>query len=119
MSTSDDVTDDATVDAALHELFRATQLHLAAVRAASAPNDPAVSDAFGALSDAALAYDDAVFEAYGDVTPFADIDALDDEDDDEDSGTDTDTDDELDHYPETATDADDDDLDDIEIVERV
>ncbi|GAA1750498.1 hypothetical protein [Luedemannella helvata] len=62
---------DSVLDDALAEVVRAAQAHLAAVRAAAGrPDDDAVWQAYVALNNAARAYDDALNDAHGEVTPW-------------------------------------------------
>ena len=84
----------------------ALEAHLAAASRRTGEADPAVAAAFQILADAFNAYDEALYEAYDEVTPFVLYDeAEDDEDDDEDDDLDDDLDDE---------DDEDDDLDDVD-----
>jgi hypothetical protein len=62
---------DSILDAALADLVGAAEAHLAAVRAAAGrPDDDAVWQAYVALNNAARAYDDALNDAHGEVTPW-------------------------------------------------
>ena len=63
------------VHAALDELKAALDAHLAAVEARSGENDPRVQSAYDALASAGEAYDDALFSAYEEVTPFGPVEA--------------------------------------------
>jgi hypothetical protein len=76
----------AQVRAAIEGLKAALDAHLAAVEARAGENDPHVQAAYDALASAGEAYDDALFSAYEEVTPFgpveSDIEDEDDEDDD-------------------------------------
>lgn len=58
-----------------------THLELSAVRRGE--NDPAVVTAYNKVADAFVAYDDALLDAFGEVTP---LDVYSDEDDEEDEG---------------------------------
>src|SRR4051794_31163346 len=85
--------------AALDRLVAALEAHLQAASRRTGEADPAVASAFQILADAFTAYDEALYAAYDEVTPFvlydeADDDDLDDEDDDLDDDDD-DEDDEL------------------------
>ncbi|MDP9416570.1 MAG: hypothetical protein M3P48_01760, partial [Actinomycetota bacterium] len=51
-------------------LKSAIDWHLAACEARSGENDRGVQEAYEALREAAQTYDDALFEAYDEVTPF-------------------------------------------------
>jgi hypothetical protein len=53
---------------------------LAAASARRGDGDPAVEAAFFAVADAFEVYDDALYEAYGEVTPLQVIDEEDDDD---------------------------------------
>jgi len=60
----------AEVRAAAAELTTALQAHLSAVERMVAEQDPAVQRAYDALRTALSRYDDLVFDAYGEVTPY-------------------------------------------------
>ena len=90
--------------AALVTFVTALERHLEAASSRRGENDPAVVAAYQAVAEAFDAYEDALMEAFEEVTPlevFTDDDFDDDDDDDED-----DEDDDLD-------DEDDDDDDDM------
>src|SRR4051794_39286552 len=94
--------------AALDRLVAALEAHLQAASRRSGEADPAVVSAYQTLADAFETYDEALYAAYDEVTPFVlyeDADDLDDEDDDED---DDDEDDEDDDDLEGVDDLDDD-----------
>ena len=83
--------------AALDRLVAALEAHLQAASRRTGEADPAVASAFQILADAFTAYDEALYAAYDEVTPFvlydeADDDDLDDEDDDLDEDDDEDDD---------------------------
>ena len=85
--------------AALDRLVAALEAHLQAASRRTGEVDPAVASAFQILADAFTSYDEALYAAYDEVTPFvlydeAEEDDLDD-DDDEDDDDDDDLDDEL------------------------
>lgn len=94
-----------------------THLELSAVRRGE--NDPAVVTAYNKVADAFVAYDDALLDAFGEVTP---LDVYSDEDDDIDDAAVVDEGDDFDDPPEGARgyvglddeeyDVDDDDDDD-------
>jgi hypothetical protein len=71
------------VRAAVQALKAALDAHLAAVEARAGENDPNVQAAYDALASAGEAYDDALFSAYEEVTPFGPVETLDESDDDE------------------------------------
>jgi hypothetical protein len=67
----------AHLDAALESVINAARAHLAAVRSADGRvDDDGVWKAYVDLNNASYAYDDALLEAYGEVTPW-DVDAID------------------------------------------
>ncbi len=76
----------AQVRAAIEGLKAALDAHLAAVEARAGENDPHVQAAYDALASAGEAYDDALFSAYEEVTPFGPVESrrreIEDEDDD-------------------------------------
>jgi hypothetical protein len=81
----DDIEIPATPDqvrTAVAGLKSALDAHLAAVEARAGENDPNVQAAYDALASAGEAYDDALFSAYEEVTPFGPVES-DDEDDEE------------------------------------
>ena len=69
---------------ALQSLTSALEEHLAAASARRSEGDPAVEAAFFAVADAFEAYDDALYEAYGEVTPLEVIDSDDEDEEDQD-----------------------------------
>ncbi|MGP4031973.1 hypothetical protein [Pseudarthrobacter sp. 1C304] len=69
---------------ALQSLTSALEEHLASASARRGAGDPAVEAAFFAVADAFEVYEDALYEAYGEVTPLEVIEDDSDEDDDED-----------------------------------
>ena len=94
--------------AALDRLVAALEAHLTAAQHRRGEQDPGVEAAYAALSDAFESYDEALYDAYDEPTPFVLYeDVEDDEDDDED-------DDEAEDAEEGDTEPDDaeDDLDD-------
>lgn len=68
--------------AALDRMVAALEAHLGACQRRRGDEDPAVESSFRALADAFEHYDEALYSAYDEVTPFV-LDE-DDEDDDED-----------------------------------
>jgi hypothetical protein len=73
--------------AALANLTASLERHLEASASRRGENDPTVVAAYQAVADAFDLYDDALLEAYGEVTPleiYSGDDEGDDEDDDED-----------------------------------
>lgn len=94
--------------AALDRLVAALESHLSASENRRSERDPAVEAAYRTLADAFETYDDALYDAHGEVTPFELYDDQEDEREDSDDDPDEDSDDEDD---ETA---DVDDLSDVE-----
>jgi len=76
--------------AALSTLVAALQTHLELSAVRRGEDDPAVVAAYQKVADAFVAYDDALLDAFGEVTP---LDIYSDEDDDEDLDDDLDDDD--------------------------
>ncbi|WP_431812962.1 hypothetical protein [Kocuria sp. cx-455] len=75
--------------AALQTLVNAFEEHLAAAANRRSDNDPAVDGAYLSIADAFDAYEEALYEAYDEVTPLTvfaedESDSDDDDDDDED-----------------------------------
>jgi hypothetical protein len=82
--------------AALDRLIAALEAHLSAAGRRAGEADPAVVSAYQVLADAFESYDEALYDAYDEVTPFVlyddaedaladdEIDDEDDEDDEED-----------------------------------
>ncbi len=83
----------------LEALLSALQEHLAAATNKRGDDDPALEHAYYALADSFEAYEDALYDATGEVTP---LDIFEDDDDDDDDGFET-------------FDDDDDDFDEIDI----
>ena len=79
--------------AALQALVNAFEEHLVAASNRRSDDDPAVDGAYLALADAFDAYEEALYNAYDEVTPltvFAEEDDSDDDDDDDDYDEDED-----------------------------
>lgn len=77
--------------AALANLMTALERHLEASASKSGEDDPTVMAAYDDLADAFEAYDDALLQAYGEMTPMeiyegAEDDGDEDEEDDEEDG---------------------------------
>lgn len=87
--------------AALDRLVAALEAHLQAASRRTGEADPSVVSAYQTLADAFETYDEALYSAYDEVTPFVlyedveDADDLDDDDEDDDD-QDDDEDDDLD-----------------------
>ena len=92
--------------AALDRLVEALEAHLAASAARRGPSDAAVARAYDTLADAFETYDEALYTAYEETTPF-DLYDEDDEDDDEDEVLDQDA---VSDDDEEVVDIDEDDL---------
>jgi hypothetical protein len=76
--------------AALSTLVAALQTHLELSAVRRGEDDPAVVAAYQKVADAFVAYDDALLDSFGEVTP---LDIYSDEDDDDDLDDDLDDDD--------------------------
>src|SRR4051794_21419138 len=87
--------------AALDRLVAALEAHLQAASRRTGEADPAVASAFHTLADAFTAYDESLYAAFDEVTPFVLYDETDEDDEDDDDLDDED-------------DEDDDDLEDID-----
>jgi hypothetical protein len=74
---------------ALQSLTSALEEHLVAASTRRGDGDPSVEAAFFAVADAFEVYEDALYEAYNEVTP---LQVFDDEEDDEDIEVDDDED---------------------------
>ena len=77
--------------AALQALVSAFEEHLVAASNRRSDDDPAVDGAYIAIADAFDAYEEALYDAYDEVTPltvFAEEDDSDDEDEDDDDSDD-------------------------------
>ncbi len=106
--------------AALDRLVAALEAHLTAAEQRRGSEDPAVVHAYDTLADAFETYDEALFDSYGETTPFEiyDDDDLDDELGDEDDleledlNPDDDFDDHID--PEVGDQADDDSVESVD-----
>ncbi|MEN8582413.1 hypothetical protein B1A87_006875 [Arthrobacter sp. KBS0703] len=77
---------------ALQSLTAALEEHLVAASNRRGDGDPSVEAAFFAVADAFEVYEDALYEAYNEVTP---LQVFDDEEDDEDEGNEVDDDEDL------------------------
>ncbi|MFD0481284.1 primosomal protein [Kineococcus sp. GCM10028916] len=92
--------------AALARLVATLEDHLAASANRRGETDPAVADAYQRVADAFEAYEEALYDAYDEVTPFVLYDDVEDdrEDDDEDDEDDDPEDDESDSDDEDSED---------------
>ena len=96
--------------AALDRLVAALEAHLQAASRRTGEADPAVVSAYQTLADAFETYDEALYAAYDEVTPFVlyeDAEDSEDEDEDEDD-EDDDEEDDLDDDLDASDDIDDD-----------
>jgi hypothetical protein len=97
--------------AALDRLVAALEAHLVAAQQRRGERDAAVEAAYRRLADAFETYDEALYDAYDEITPFVLYDDVEDERDDE-ALDDTDLDDDdLDAEDEDSDDEDSDDED--------
>jgi hypothetical protein len=78
------------VHAAVAGLKAALDAHLAAVEARAGENDPHVQAAYDALASAGEIYDDALFSAYEEVTPFGPVESEDEDEEEADAEEDDD-----------------------------
>lgn len=94
---------------ALETLVAALEEHLAASASRRSEQDPSVEAAYVEIANAFEAYEDALYDAYGEVTPlevYEDDEADDDSDADSDADPDEDTDEDLDEADGSDDDAD-------------
>lgn len=100
--------------AALERLVAALEAHLTAAQQRSGDDDPAVVAAYDTLADAFETYDEALFQVYGETTPFDlyDDEDVPDEELDDDLDEDDDGDDEDDLDDDVDDEEDDEDIDD-------
>jgi hypothetical protein len=106
--------------AALDRLIAALEAHLHAASRRTGEADPAVVAAYQTLADAFESYDDALYTAYDEVTPFVLYDDSEDDEDEDDEGDEDEDDDVLDSLDEDdEEDDDEDDLDDDELLLEV
>lgn len=108
--------------AALDRLVESLEAHLAASAARRGSSDPAVARAYDTLADAFETYDEALYTAYEETTPFDLYDEDDEDDGLEDDDRDEDGDDDgvqdLDEDDLTATDDFDDHVDADEVLQE-
>lgn len=107
--------------AALSALVAALETHLETAAVRRGDDDPAVVEAYERIADAFTAYDDALLDAYGEVTPLEVYDEElaeeqadyndDDDDDDEYDDDDSDDDEDDDEDDDDSDDSDDDEVD--------
>ncbi|HLR43939.1 MAG TPA: hypothetical protein VK065_01995 [Brevibacterium sp.] len=92
--------------ASLEDFLAAVREHFAASAHSTSETDPRVEASYMALADAFEIYEDALYTAYGEVTPF---ELFDDVEDDREDGDDYDEDDSDYRGPDDDTDDDSDD----------
>ena len=98
--------------AALDRLIAALEAHLQAASRRHGEADPAVVAAYQTLADAFETYDEALYTAYDEVTPFVLYDdAADEEDEDDEEEEDEEGEEEEEDFEEAEDLVDDDDLD--------
>ncbi|WP_202863611.1 hypothetical protein [Ornithinimicrobium avium] len=99
--------------AALSALVAALETHLETAAVSRGEDDPSVIEAYERVAEAFTAYDDALMDAYGEVTPLEvyDEDLVDDDEYDYDDDDDDDDDDEDDDDDDDDDDGDEDDDD--------
>jgi len=80
--------------AALSSFVTALETHLETAAVSRGDDDPAVVEAYERVAEAFAAYDDALMDAYGEVTPLEvyDEELVDDDDEDDDDGENDDVD---------------------------
>ncbi|WP_432512388.1 primosomal protein [Kineococcus sp. SYSU DK001] len=93
--------------AALARLVAALEDHLAAAANRRGETDPAVADAYQRVADAFEVYEEAIYDAYDEVTPFVLYDDVEDERDDDEEDDDEDDDDEEDDDEDEDDEGDD------------
>ncbi|WP_432574999.1 primosomal protein [Kineococcus sp. SYSU DK005] len=96
--------------AALARLVAALEDHLAAAADRRGETDPAVAAAYQRVADAFEVYEEAIYDAYDEVTPFVLYDDVEDEreDDEDDDDLDEDDDEDAEDEPDDEDDLDDD-----------
>ncbi|WP_432494464.1 primosomal protein [Kineococcus auxinigenes] len=100
--------------AALARLVEALENHLAAAADRRGEADPAVAHAYQRVADAFEVYEETIYDAYDEVTPFVLYDDVEDEREDGDEDEDDDEDDDDLEDDEDDEDEDDDEQDDDE-----
>jgi hypothetical protein len=103
--------------AALDRLVAALEAHLQAASRRTGEADPAVVSAYQTLADAFETYDEALYSAYDEVTPFVLYEDAEDDDEDDDDEDEDDEDDDLDDDLDDPSDDLDDDLE-VDLSER-
>jgi len=103
--------------AALDRLVAALEAHLQAASRRTGEADPAVVSAYQTLADAFETYDEALYAAYDEVTPFVLYEDAEDADSDDEDDEDEDDEDDLDDDDLGASDDLDDELE-VDLSER-
>jgi hypothetical protein len=98
--------------AALAALVAALEAHLAAAEQRRSERDPRVEQAYRDLADAFETYDEVLYDAYDEVTPFVLYDDVEDQREDDDDDIDVDVEDLTDDDDDDLPEVDEDDLDD-------
>ena len=101
--------------AALDRLVAALEAHLQAASRRTGEADPAVGSAYQTLADAFETYDEALYAAYDEVTPFVLYEDAEDADSDDEDDDDEDEDDEDDDEEDLDDDLDDEIDEEIEV----
>lgn len=106
--------------AALSALVAALETHLETAAVRRGEDDPAVVEAYERVAEAFTAYDDALLDAYGEVTPLEVydedlVDEIDDEDDEDDFEEEFDDDEDDDDLEDDQGDEDDQDDEDTDL----
>jgi hypothetical protein len=99
--------------AALDRLLAALEAHFSAAQQRRGEQDPHVEQAYRILADAFETYDEALYDAFEEVTPFVLYDDVEDDREDSDDDDDDDVDDDVDE--DDLTDDDSDDLPEVEL----
>lgn len=103
--------------AALSALVAALETHLETAAVSRGDDDPAVVEAYERIAEAFTAYDDALMDAFGEVTPLEVYDEDLASDDDEDDEDEDDEDDDLDDDFDEADDEDKEEEDDADLLD--
>ncbi len=103
--------------AALDRLIAALEAHLQAAGRRHGEADPAVVAAYQTLADAFETYDEALYTAYDEVTPFILYDDAADEEEEDEEGEEDEDEEEEDEDEDEEDEDDDEDFEDVEDVE--
>ncbi|WP_349827819.1 hypothetical protein [Brevibacterium litoralis] len=102
-------------DVALEKFLEAVRAHYAAASRRASDSDPRVEASYMELADAFELYEDALYTAFDEVTPFELFDDVEDAKDNADLDDEADEDDDDDDFEDDLNDEEDDYLDDDEI----